>query len=88
MAGPSEQEQPSPVSLSVGGLGRKTGLWLPVTRTPEEAPTPRTLISEGMICIADAILTFEDPGWGPVSFQLSVWRHSGDSLPEYEVVVE
>lgn len=41
-----------------------------------------------MICIADAVCSFEDPQWGPITFQLSVWRHVGDSLPEYEVVVE
>lgn len=41
-----------------------------------------------MICIADAIITFLDPEWGETSFQLSIWRHRGDSLPDYEVVIE
>lgn len=74
--------------MAIGGSGRKAGLWLPARPSQAEAPTPRTLISEGMICVADALCSFEDPGWGTITFQLSVWRRFGDTLPEYEVVVE
>lgn len=41
-----------------------------------------------MICIADALVTFNDPQWGPTTFQLSIWRRAGDTLPDYEVVIE
>lgn len=41
-----------------------------------------------MICLADALLTFEDPDWGPITFHLYVFRQAAESLPEYEVVIE
>ncbi|HEX2923882.1 MAG TPA: hypothetical protein VHS28_07645 [Chloroflexota bacterium] len=41
-----------------------------------------------MILVADALLTFVDPAWGPTTFQLSIWRRKGDTLPDYEVVIE
>lgn len=41
-----------------------------------------------MICLAAYWLIFDDPQWGPVSLQLSVWRHPSDDSPSYEVVVE
>ena len=49
---------------------------------------PATLISEGMMLVVSCPVVFDDPGWGPVKFQLSIFRHMGDVLPEYEVVVE
>lgn len=88
MAEPSAQEPSRPGGLLRGGGGRTAGLWLPAQAAQGEIATPRTLISEGQICIADALLTFTDPGWGEVTFHLYVFRHAGDTLPEYEVVVE
>ncbi len=41
-----------------------------------------------MMLVVSAPIVFDDPGWGPVKFQLSVFRRFGDTLPEYEVVVE
>ncbi len=72
------------------------GLWTPaqvgvrlVEGAQEGDPAkPASLISEGMILLVSAPIVFDDPGWGPVKFQLSIFRHFGDVLPEYEVVVE
>ncbi len=72
------------------------GLWTPaqvglrlVEGASEADPArPSTLISEGMILVVSAPFVFDDPGWGPVKFQLSIFRRYGDVLPEYEVVVE
>lgn len=41
-----------------------------------------------MICIGSTRVVFYDPAWGPVSFDLAVWRHAAADLPEYEVTVE
>ena len=41
-----------------------------------------------MICIGWTRVVFYDPEWGPVSFDLAVWRHYRADLPEYEVTVE
>lgn len=40
------------------------------------------------MCLAAYWAVFTDPGWGPVSLQLSVWRDVKNDLPEYTVVVE
>lgn len=41
-----------------------------------------------MTLVVTAPLVFRDPLWGPVKFQLSIFRKAGEVLPEYEVVVE
>ncbi|HEX2924137.1 MAG TPA: hypothetical protein VHS28_08935 [Chloroflexota bacterium] len=41
-----------------------------------------------MNLVASGEFSFVDPVCGPVTFQLSVWRHRLNELPEYEVVVE
>lgn len=64
------------------------GIWLPSRPPGEKAGAPQTLISEGMNLVASGEFSFVDPVCGPVTFQLSVWRHRLNELPEYEVVVE
>ena len=41
-----------------------------------------------MTCVAHYWAVFSDPDWGPISFQLSVWRDDRADLPTYEVIVE
>lgn len=41
-----------------------------------------------MTCVAAYWLIFDDPQWGPVSLELSVWRDDRADLPDYTVLVD
>lgn len=66
----------------------QSGLWLPQDPSEAPAPTPQSPLSEGMTCLAHSVWTFYDPGFGPVSLILTVWRKLLADEPNYEVVVE
>lgn len=88
MARRPAQVSSGPAGVPSGRDRGPTSLWLPSQAQGDEAPTPQTLISEGMICIGATRVVFYDPAWGPVSFDLAVWRHHNADLPEYEVTVD
>lgn len=67
---------------------RAASIWVPSLPSQAEAPSPHTLISERMICLGTTIVSFHDPLWGEIAFNMSVWRRFDGNLPEYEVVVE
>jgi hypothetical protein len=51
-------------------------------------PTTQLVRPEGWLCLTTARLSFWDPGWGEIAFDLSVWRKAGNDMPEYEVIIE
>lgn len=83
---PDQSRRPASV---VGSPGRGS---LPGALALRQGEAPKAhssaLPADGMSCVAAYWLIFDDPQWGPVSLELSVWRDDRADLPDYTVIVD
>lgn len=81
------QITPGRGSLASGDSRRSAPPPLLIRAPQAEEPHASDLPREHMTCLAHYWLVFDDPQWGPVSMQLSIWRDDQADLPDYIVDV-
>lgn len=88
MAWRSAQVAGSLARVGTSGLVHPSGCSLLGSAPTEAEPETQTERPERLICLSVGRFIFTDPKWGPQAFDISVWRHLDEDLPNYEVVVE